>query len=68
MNSDTRYTGNVNEGELGVDLIGLYIETEAKRIENLSRKVIDKGVGLIIDIRKERRRNRYLAYVMSLPV
>ncbi|HLC56690.1 MAG TPA: hypothetical protein VJJ23_05635 [Candidatus Nanoarchaeia archaeon] len=68
MNSDRSYNGNVNAGELGADLMGLYIDSESRRIETLSKITIDRGVELIIDIRKERQRKRYLAHVMSLRV
>jgi len=68
MNSDRKYNGDVNSGALGIVIINLYINAESRRIETLSRKAIDEGIELIDDIRKERRRQRYLAHAMALPV
>ncbi|MEK6873981.1 MAG: hypothetical protein AABW91_03975 [Nanoarchaeota archaeon] len=68
MNSDRKYNGDINAGELGADLMGFYIGSESKRIYDNSKRAIDEGIELIVDIRQERKSQRYLKHVMGLPV
>ena len=67
MNSDRRYNGNVNF-DLFPDLAGFYIEIESKRILNKSIETIGKGIELIVNIRQERKSQRYLEHVMNLRI
>ena len=67
MNSDTRYTGDINS-DLGADLIAFYIDSESRRIELESERAVYEGVVLICDIKKERERQRVLEHVVALKV
>ena len=67
MNSDRRYNGNVNS-DLFPDLAEFYIESESKRILNKSIETIGKGIELIVNIRQERKSQRYLEHVMNLRI
>ncbi|PIN94716.1 hypothetical protein COU56_02450 [Candidatus Pacearchaeota archaeon CG10_big_fil_rev_8_21_14_0_10_31_9] len=67
MTSDRVYRRDVNS-ELEADLFAFYMDSESRRIDELSKKAVYEGIGLIYDIKKERRKQRVLEYAISLRV